>query len=239
MDPRNAILKAARQGDAEDFERQASLLPVQDSTTKGAIMAKIMNNSGCTVLHLAAAGGNTFVLDYMLREDVFPNTDEGRARRLAFLNKKSVLGDESAVLTAIRYHQRNFVVRLLQAGAEINTVRSNGFGPLHCAMERGGDNMKMLCWLIEEYHCPADQKEAPSLMSPLHFAAFNDRWRCFSLLVEMRPQDLYDEYHGLNSIEIAVKYGAERVQAIMVQEGLVSDVILQAMALALERRRAV
>ncbi|XVF71930.1 hypothetical protein PTKIN_Ptkin12aG0079400 [Pterospermum kingtungense] len=124
-----SMLNAAFAGDLNLFKRLANELDVEGNLAEK--IASIKDNSGCTALHVAASGGRTLILKYLvdeLKQDVNVKDDEG----------------ETPLHFAI--HGKKFLsaVYLLDKGADPNSMNDEGLTALHCAAMHGPKKLLLL-----------------------------------------------------------------------------------------------
>ncbi|KAK8012992.1 hypothetical protein PG991_010367 [Apiospora marii] len=94
-------------------------------------LALVTNNSGFTLLHVAAQHGRTEMVDYLFREQMFTNRI---ALRTTMLLARNVTLDRPIHIAA-RSDSIDFIRSLVSRGVTVNSSGAAGFTPLHFAVQ--------------------------------------------------------------------------------------------------------
>ncbi|GKU86429.1 hypothetical protein SLEP1_g957 [Rubroshorea leprosula] len=204
------LFHAAYFGDLPLVKRLLNLLDAKDGLPEA--IASIKDDDGATLLHVAAAGGQTKVCKYLV-EEVKVDVDLREE-----LDQKSFgsLGESPLHYASKCGHYRT-AVYLLKKGANPNAAHAViGLTPLHCAVS--GGSKKLLKLLISK---GANLNAVADCGTPLHLAAGCGNEDCVEVLLDNHadPNMIVHDIHsplmtsiGAKSIEcmkLLLKAGAD------------------------------
>ncbi|GKU86430.1 hypothetical protein SLEP1_g957 [Rubroshorea leprosula] len=180
------LFHAAYFGDLPLVKRLLNLLDAKDGLPEA--IASIKDDDGATLLHVAAAGGQTKVCKYLV-EEVKVDVDLREE-----LDQKSFgsLGESPLHYASKCGHYRT-AVYLLKKGANPNAAHAViGLTPLHCAVS--GGSKKLLKLLISK---GANLNAVADCGTPLHLAAGCGNEDCVEVLLDNHADVRVMFYHIL------------------------------------------
>ncbi|KAK8113342.1 hypothetical protein PG984_013868 [Apiospora sp. TS-2023a] len=113
------------------IDEMVRVIAEREKMTAEEILALTTNQSGYTMLHVAAQHGRTEMVDYLFREHMFTNRF---ALRTTMLLARNVTLDRPIHIAA-RSDSVDFIRRLVARGVTINSSGAAGFTPLHFAVQ--------------------------------------------------------------------------------------------------------
>jgi ankyrin repeat protein len=176
------------------------------------------DDKGQTVLHLAAIGGHTDIMDFLIRED----TDDGPAGKLDCRGMINAVDghQQTPLMAAIQSGNIETSIILARSGADLSIVDDRGRTSLHHAVLYCPQVTDTLVSLLEDSLYITDNNG----YSPLHLAAQTGNSRCASSLIHaaLSSKKLSDLVNGFDDysktpLHLAAENGHTEVAEILIQ----------------------
>ncbi|KIW70313.1 hypothetical protein, variant [Phialophora macrospora] len=215
---------------------------IVDVLLRAKPMLDAENEQGRTALMAAAEGGHESILNRLLELGANPEKLEshgetalisairkGHASTIHALLSKPVSGidkwdrfGETALIAACQKSTENasmngIVLKLLEAGADVNNQGVAGKGPLHWAVEEGNITLTKL---LLERGANADHTDKYYFETPLMGAATKGMTNIAQLLLDHGANPNLPQWEGHSPLMRATSSGHENIVALLLQRGV-------------------